>query len=326
MTAAALPPIIGVSVAIKRAVGLIERYAPTGLAILLVGATGTGKELFARHIHHRSGRRGELVDVDCGALPRDVMEGLLFGYRRGAFTGAVEERAGLVEAAHAGTLFLDELTSLPEEGQRKLLRVLECSEVRRLGETRKRCLDLRFVAAVQEDVAIRLAQGTLRRDLYERVSGVVIHLPPLVERPEDIAPLARHFAGVQRQSLDPRAEQILEEHPWPGNARELRKVIERAGPMVSNGTLPRWAVLEAIALGSPDAFGQHRGAEVERLRRLGETHNCVVSKMARAEGLSRSGMYARLKRSGVSMAQLRKSIPCSVRPMDAVVADVTPLA
>ncbi len=325
MTAVALPPIIGVSVAIRRAVGLVERYAPTTLAILLVGATGTGKELFARHIHHRSGRRGELVDVDCGALPRDMIEGLLFGYRRGAFTGAVEERAGLVEAAHAGTLFLDELTSLPEDGQRKLLRVLECSEVRRLGETRKRCVDLRLVAAAQDDVPVRLVQGALRRDLYERVSGVVIHLPPLAQRPEDVGPLARHFAALQRQALDPEAEQVLEQHTWPGNARELRKVIERAGPMVSNGTLPRWALLEAIALGSPDSVGQHRGVDVERLRQLCETHNCDVSAMARAEGLSRSGMYARLKRSGVSMGQLRKSIPCSVRPMDAVVADVTPL-
>jgi transcriptional regulator with PAS, ATPase and Fis domain len=321
-----LAPIVGVSAAIRKAVRLVERFAPTELSILLVGATGVGKELFARHIHHRSRRRGELVDVDCGALPRDMVEGLLFGYRRGAFTGAVEERRGLIEASHGGTLFLDELTSLPEEGQRKLLRVLETSEVRRLGETQKRRVDLRVVAAAQDDLDEGLVTGALRRDLYERLSGVVIRLPPLAERRNDIVAIARHFTTLQGRTLDARAERVLTEYPWPGNVRELRKVIERAGAMVSNGSLPPWALLEAIALGLPPAptsvGGRRRigvpPGELDRLRSLGEAHGWDAQKMADAEGLGRSGLYARLKRVGVSMKELRASTQSSGRPVDNV--------
>lgn len=190
-----LPPIVGVSAAIQKAVALVEHFAPTGFAILIVGATGTGKELLARHIHHRSRRRGELVDVNCGALPREMAESLLFGHRRGAFTGAVESTVGHVERADGGTLFLDEVLHLPPEGQVKLLRVLETGDVQRLGEGRKRNVDLRIVAAAQDDTTERLGLGVFRRDLYQRLAGVVIHLPPLAERPEDIVPLAAHFAA-----------------------------------------------------------------------------------------------------------------------------------
>jgi transcriptional regulator with PAS, ATPase and Fis domain len=325
----ALPPIIGVSAAIRRAVTLIERYAATGLAVLLVGATGTGKELFARHVHHRSRRRGNLVDVDCGALPRDMVEGLLFGHERGAFTGATDSRRGLIEASDRGTLFLDELTSLTEEGQRKLLRVLETGTLRPLGDTDKRHLDLRVVAAVQDDASDRLRAGTLRRDLYERVSGVVVHLPPLAQRPEDIVALARYFASLQGRVVEVAGERTLLEHSWPGNVRELRKVIERAVPMVGNGTLPRWALLEAITLGMPDLLppGDRVAKVADGIREIldaGQAHGWRPRDMAPALGLHRSGLYARLKRFGVSLQDLHQSTKSTGRPVDSVDSNAAP--
>jgi two-component system response regulator FlrC len=142
----------------------LERFAGTTLPILLIGPTGTGKEVMARHVHAMSGRRGTLVDVNCGALPRDMVESLLFGHRRGAFTGAVESVTGLIACANEGTLFLDELTSLPLEGQAKLLRVLENGELKALGSTVNTSVDFRLVAAVQDDILERLESHQFRRD------------------------------------------------------------------------------------------------------------------------------------------------------------------
>jgi len=243
--------IVGVSPAIRRALVLAERYARTHLPVLLVGATGTGKELFAEYIHERSGRPGPLVDVNCCALPRDMVESLLFGHRRGAFTGAVEASVGHIERSDGGTLFLDELTSLCPEAQGKLLRVLESGEVQALGASVKRRVDLRVICAVQDDIWTALDRGPFRRDLFQRVAGVVIELPPLAARPEDIIPLAQHFADRQGRRLEDRVEEVLLNHAWPGNVRELRMAIERAGQLVEDGTLPPWAVAEAIALGGP---------------------------------------------------------------------------
>ena len=181
--------IIGESPAIRRALALAERYARSRLPILLVGPTGTGKELFAHHIHERSGQPGPLVEVNCCALPRDMVESLLFGHRRGAFTGAIESTVGYVERSDGGTLFLDELESLAFEAQGKLLRVLETGDVERLGIGAKRHVDLRVVSAVQDDISGAVDGGRFRRDLFQRVAGVVIKLPPLSTRPEDVVPL-----------------------------------------------------------------------------------------------------------------------------------------
>jgi transcriptional regulator with GAF, ATPase, and Fis domain len=243
--------IIGASPAIRRALALAERYARTHLPMLLVGATGTGKELFAQHIHERSGRPGPLVDVNCCALPRDMVESLLFGHRRGAFTGAVESTVGHIERSDGGTLFLDEFTSLLPEAQGKLLRVLEKSEVQPVGAAHKRRVDLRVVSAAQEDVWAAVNAGRLRSDLYQRVAGVVIELPPLGARPEDIVPLARHFASQQGKRLEAGVEGTLLAYSWPGNVRELRMVIERAAELVTDGMLPRSTIREAIELGTP---------------------------------------------------------------------------
>src|SRR5260370_36204096 len=175
---------------IRRAVALAERYARTRLAVLLVGATGTGKELFAQHIHERSGRPGLLVDVNCCALPRDMVESLLFGHRRGAFTGAIDSVVGHLERADGGTLFLDELASLALDAQGKLLRALDTGEVQPLGATAKRRVDLRVVSAGQDGLGVDIQRGGFRGDLYQRVAGVGIEPPPLTPPPQAVRRLA----------------------------------------------------------------------------------------------------------------------------------------
>ncbi len=304
--------IVGVSTAIRRAVALAERFAATRLPVLLAGATGTGKELFAQHIHRMSGRRGPIVDVNCGALPRDMAESLLFGHRRGAFTGAVESTVGHVERAGGGTLFLDELQTLLLETQVKLLRVLEAGEVQPLGTSAKQGVDLRIVAAVQEGIAAEVEAGRFRRDLYQRVAGVVIALPSLAARPDDVMPLAEYFAGLQEQRLERGAEGVLLAYAWPGNVRELRQVIERAGRLVANGTLPPAALAEAIHLGAPQTFPEVRAAAdlrsaaAERARLLSacEAHGWNADRVARDLGVHRATLFRRLKRAGISLRRV----------------------
>jgi len=307
--------IVGVSPATRRALALAERYARTRLPILLVGATGTGKELFAEHIHQLSGRCGKLVDINCGALPRDMTESLLFGHRRGAFTGAFESTVGHVAQADGGTLFLDELQSLVPDAQVKLLRVLETGEIQPLGTGAKHTTDLRVVAAVQEDIRADLEAGRFRRDLYQRVAGVVIGLPTLAARLEDVVPLAEYFAGLQAQRLERGAEGVLLAYPWPGNVRELRQVVERAGRLVANGTLSPAALAEAIDLGAPETFPENqeaaalRSVAAERARLLSacEAHGWNANRVAHDLGVHRATLFRRLKRAGISLRGVRES-------------------
>jgi DNA-binding NtrC family response regulator len=312
---ASLAPIVGVSPAIKRATALIERFAPTALPILLIGATGTGKELFARHIHHCSGRRGPLVDVNCGALPQEIAESLLFGHRRGAFTGAVETVAGHLERANAGTLFLDEVLHLSPLAQVKLLRALETGEVQPLGSGCKRRTDFRVISAAQEDTAERLDSGLFRHDLFQRLAGIVIELPTLVDRREDIVPLAQHFAAAQGQRLEAGTASVLENHRWSGNVRELRLAIERAGCLVEDGTLPPRAIRDAIALGmprdrrQPDNDGRAQIAPTrasEELLMLCQGSGWDAARLAARLGIARSTLYDRLKAAGISLRAFRK--------------------
>ncbi|HEV8382863.1 MAG TPA: sigma 54-interacting transcriptional regulator [Gemmatimonadales bacterium] len=328
MSRTGVPAIIAISGAMKRAVDLLERFAQTRLAILLVGATGTGKELFARHVHYRSRRHGAFVDLNCGALPHEMMESLLFGHRRGAFTGAIENTVGYIERADGGTLFLDELLHLSAAGQVKLLRVLENNEVERLGEGQKRFVDLRVVAAVQEDTPQRLDAGLFRHDLFQRLAGIVIDLPLLADRPEDIVPLAEHFAAAGGQRLEEGTAAVLEGHAWPGNVRELRLAIERAGCLVQNGTLPPGALRDAIALGmlSDRRQTDRRRRDWERritkppcswddLVKACEAHAGNPERVAASLGIRRSALYERLKAAGISLNSFRKSgRPPDVRP------------
>jgi transcriptional regulator with PAS, ATPase and Fis domain len=300
--------IVGASPAIRRALALAERYARTRLAVLLVGATGTGKELFAQHIHERSGRPGLLVDVNCCAIPRDMVESLLFGHRRGAFTGAIDSAVGHLERSDGGTLFLDELASLALDAQGKLLRALDTGDVQPLGATNKRRVDLRVVSAVQDGFGGDVESGVFRRDLYQRVAGVVIELPPLTARPEDVVPLAEHFAALGGRCLEGAAERVLLDYSWPGNVRELRLVIERAGELVENGTLPSAALAEAIALGN--AHSKTSGPPFVRSRAevltVLQSNQWDVQRAASALHVGRTTLFKELKALGISLRAERR--------------------
>jgi DNA-binding NtrC family response regulator len=213
----------------------VARWGPLPLTVLIVGEPGTGKELVARELHRSSGRRGAFVPVNCAGIPSALLEAELFGVTRGAFTGADRDREGLVEAAEGGTLLLDEVGELPLELQGKLLRLLQEREVRRVGATRTRTVDVRFVAATNRDLKGATAAGTFRQDLYYRLAVAVIEVPPLRARPEDIAELACHFAGrfaamLSRPGvrLAPAAVELLRGASWPGNVRELESAVARA--------------------------------------------------------------------------------------------------
>ena len=212
---------------------IIERVAPTDSTVLILGESGTGKELVARAIHERSPRAARaFVPIHCGALPREVFESELFGHEKGAFTGAVGTKPGLVELADDGTLFLDEIGEMELDSQVKLLRALETGTFFRVGGTRPRRVDVRLVAATNRDLAEAMRRGEFRQDLYYRINTIAVQLPPLRDRREDVALLARHFVkanaayGVKR--LGAAALAALEAYHWPGNVRELLHAIERA--------------------------------------------------------------------------------------------------
>jgi DNA-binding NtrC family response regulator len=232
-----LGELIGTSVAMRRIYTLIERSADSVATVLIEGETGTGKELVARAIHTESARAaGPFVAVDCGAIAEGLIESELFGHVRGAFSGAVQTRAGLFEEAAGGTLFLDEIGELPLALQPKLLRVLERREVRRVGSNQSVPIDVRVVAATNRSLAESVNEGTFREDLYYRLSVLELAMPPLRARREDIAVLARHFYQVLAGSPMPEALiASLMSRGWPGNVRELRNFVERTVAMGFSG-------------------------------------------------------------------------------------------
>ncbi len=238
-----LPGMIGSSEAMQRVSRLVRLVAPRTTTVLVAGPTGSGKELVARALHALSSRASKpLVVVNCAAIPEALLESELFGYMRGAFTGAVQSQMGRISAAHGGTLFLDEISELPMGMQAKLLRFLEQKEVQRLGTTATMHVDARVVAASNVDLASRTERHEFREDLFYRLSAFPIELPSLAERRIDIVPLAEHFLACMATAMDivcPRlsadALRILEAHPWRGNVRELQHVMERASILVESG-------------------------------------------------------------------------------------------
>lgn len=232
------PEMIGNHRSFQRVKALIEKVAPTNSTVIVIGETGTGKELAARAVHQQSGRCDKpFVAINCGALPENLIESELFGHRKGAFTGADEHRQGLFEVADGGTLFLDEIGELPKPTQATLLRVLESGEVRRVGDSEPFQVDVRIVCATHRDLAKMVADGEFRQDLMYRINTFEVQLPPLRDRLEDIPQLAhhlisRHVADAAKRTIDQvfdeSAIKLLQSHNWPGNIRELANVIEHA--------------------------------------------------------------------------------------------------
>src|SRR5213080_1491064 len=250
---------------------IIDRVAPTDSAVLVLGESGTGKELVARAIHEHSSRTARaFVPIHCGALPREVFESELFGHEKGAFTGAVGTKPGLVELADGGTLFLDEIGEMEPDSQVKLLRAIETGTFFRVGATRPRRVDVRLVAATNRDLGEAMKTGEFRQDLFFRINTIMIKLPPLRERREDIALLANHFvvanATYGAKRLGPRALAVLEGYAWPGNVRELLHAIERA-VILSKGEEIQPEDLPPEVLGAPPAPAVSSGASLETMER-----------------------------------------------------------
>jgi len=241
-----LDGIVAESLGMRRVCDMIERVAPTSTTVLIYGESGTGKELVARALHHYSPRKDKtFMAINCAALPAQLMESEMFGYVKGAFTGANATKTGLFEAAHGGTLFLDEIGSMPLEIQSKLLRVLQDKKIRKVGGSDHTEVDVRIIAASNEKLERLIEQGKFREDLYYRLSVISIDIPPLRNRPEDILPLVGH---IMRRELGPDAElplidhetqRILDNYNWPGNVRELENTIQHALTFAQNGNITK---------------------------------------------------------------------------------------
>ena len=304
--------LIGVSPAIQKVFAAVQKVAATNADVLILGETGTGKELVARALHRQSGRADEVfVSVDMGAIHENLFESELFGHVKGAFTDAREDRAGRFEVASGGTLFLDEIGNLPLASQAKLLTVLENRTVTRLGANTPRPIDVRLICATNMPIHDMVGRNEFRQDLLYRINTVEIRLPPLRERPDDIPLLAGHFLETYCRKyhkplvqIHPTALEKLERYPWPGNVRELQHAIERAIIMTDARLLQPADLL----LSSPDTspqdglvFEDYNLETVERtvIRKAIEKHEGNISHAARELGLTRSALYRRLEKYGL---------------------------
>jgi transcriptional regulator with GAF, ATPase, and Fis domain len=310
--------IVGRSPAMRNVLRLVDRVTDLTMPVLVVGESGTGKELIARAIHFNGPRRrARIVGENCGAVPESLMESEFFGYVRGAFTGAVRDHAGLFEQAHEGTLFLDEVGEMSVEMQKKLLRVIEEAEVRRVGGKASIPVDVRIVSATNRDLSGLLASGAFREDLYYRLAGVVIQLPPLRDRREDVEPLLRHFlaeaapAGavpkVASEALD-----LLVDYGWPGNVRELRNEARRLVALADGGAIRPEHLSAGILAWRPPGPGRASSRalkplveDLERrtLRESLQRHGWNKSRTAQELGLSRLGLRKKLERYGLDAEQ-----------------------
>jgi DNA-binding NtrC family response regulator len=307
-----VPQVIAESQAMKDILHLVERIGPADANVLITGENGTGKEVIAHLLHACSTRAAKpLVSLNAGALAEGVFESELFGHVRGAFTDARTDRVGRFELADGGTLFLDEIANVPLNLQPKLLRVLQTGEFERVGSSKTRKVNVRVLSATNADLNLEAAHGRFRQDLLFRLNTVEIHLPPLRNRPEDIAPLANHFLQKHTEryhrnitEFTPPAFEALRQHAWAGNVRELDHVVERAVLMSSSSVV---TAFDLALQPTPDArlsahFEELSLEEVERLLIQKALARCGgnANRAAESLGLSRSALYRRLQKYGLS--------------------------
>jgi DNA-binding NtrC family response regulator len=312
--------IIGASKGLKEVLEKVEKIAVRDTSVLVTGESGTGKELIAQAIHYNSPRKDKkFVAINCGALPASLLESELFGYRKGAFTGAAENRRGLLETADGGTLFLDEVGNLPMTVQKTLLRFLQEQTFNRLGDPTPTKVDVRILSATNSDLKIAVKAGEFREDLYYRLNVVNIHLPPLRERRDDIPLLAAHFIsqqntkfGTKIQGLDQEAREAAVNYAWPGNIRQLRNVMEASLAMEGSNyiTLPVLSQFIEVPLGDLEAGADASGDEgdytkalskfeTEYLRGLLRKNNGNVEAAAREAGTNMATIYRKIKKYGI---------------------------
>ena len=312
--------IVGRSYTIRALIDRIEKVTQSAVRVLITGENGTGKELVARALHRQSPRAGKpFVEVNCAAIPGELIESELFGHMKGSFTGATQDRPGKFEQADGGSLFLDEIGDMSLAAQAKVLRVLQDGEVTRIGGTKSRKVDVRVIAATNKHLEDEIARGRFREDLYYRLNVVPIHVPPLRERREDIPLLIEHFLrqfakhdGVAPRALEPAAAERLAQLDWPGNVRELRNTLERlsilsSGPRVGLADVDRLVGVRGAQVGGLGGLEESRTFEefklaaeraflVAKLRQ----HDWNVAETARALEMPRSNLYKKIERHALS--------------------------
>ncbi|NPA39755.1 MAG: GAF domain-containing protein [Thermodesulfobacteria bacterium] len=315
----------------KRVLNLVEQVAPTKATVLLLGESGTGKTLTARLIHELSPRRNKpFVKVNCASLPENLLEAELFGYERGAFTGAIRSKPGWLEIAHGGTVFLDEIGELPLSLQSKLLRFIQEKELERLGSTRTKKVDVRIIAATNQDLEKLVREGRFREDLFYRLSVFPIYIPPLRERKEDIPGLVSFFLKRLEKEygrklvITPEALEILTEYPWPGNVRELENVLERLFIVSENRVVSHLLVAQLLRLKTRlEKFSLEREEELagvnvtrepslEEIIKALKENDFIIGRAAKQLGLSFRQLRYRIKKFGLEEKfPIRKGRPPS---------------
>ncbi len=313
------PGIIGQSRAMRAVFNHILKVAPTDTTVLISGESGTGKELVAQSVFEHSNRKGKpFIKLNCVAIPETLLESELFGYEKGAFTGAAAQKKGKFELADGGTIFLDEIGDMPLETQAKLLRVIQEKEFERIGGTKSVRVDVRFVAATNKNLRELVASGRFREDLYHRLNVFSIVLPPLRERREDIPLLAEHFCGkaLKPVQISPQALQILLVYSWPGNVRELQNTIERAAVLAEKGIIEPFHIAPQITTSATPELSingmesasldsrienMERGIIIEALQRSGGNQ----VRAAQLLGINRRSLVYRISKLGIDVTSLK---------------------
>jgi len=306
-----VPELLGCSRAVQRIREQVELVAPTEASVLITGENGTGKELVARMIHYHSARReGPFLEVNCAAIPEELIESELFGHEKGAFTGASARRKGRFELADGGTLFLDEIGDMSPRIQAKVLRALEERRFTRVGGTRDIRVDVRLVAATNKDLSTEIRQGKFREDLFFRINVIPLHVPPLRERPEDVPLLVEHFlqrycseSGRPLKEISPEAMEALQRYHWPGNVRELKNLMERLAIMVAHSKVELRDLPPEIQAPEVVSGRSLRAAREEFERRyiLRCLEECGynISQTAEVLGIERAHLYRKMRRLGI---------------------------